>query len=247
MIRRLKRLFRAIFGSWLETIEDPELILKQNIRDLNDQVPRMNENIAIVRANAILLENQKQKLESKIPDFENKIRAALRAGRRDIALNYATTLEEINENLKMNQDQLEVAREAHSRALKVKKAFMLEKERKTREAVAAIKAAERARWQRQMAEALESFEMSDAGRTHDEMIERIEEKAARDRAYLEVALQTGNAQSFHLDEEVRKIEANETVRRFENELGILPPPRLSLGASEPESPSPPSQTESSPE
>ena len=38
------------FGFFVSSIEDPELILEQNIRDLNDQVPRMNESIAMVRA-----------------------------------------------------------------------------------------------------------------------------------------------------------------------------------------------------
>ena len=35
--------------------ENPELILEQNIRDMNDQVPRMNESIAMVKANVTLL------------------------------------------------------------------------------------------------------------------------------------------------------------------------------------------------
>ncbi|MCU0702193.1 MAG: PspA/IM30 family protein, partial [Myxococcaceae bacterium] len=51
MWQRFKRAMRSFVGFFVSTIEDPELILEQNIRDLNDQVPKMNESIAMVRAN----------------------------------------------------------------------------------------------------------------------------------------------------------------------------------------------------
>ena len=39
-------------------MEDPRLILEQNMRELNDQVPKMNENIATVKANVMLLQKE---------------------------------------------------------------------------------------------------------------------------------------------------------------------------------------------
>jgi phage shock protein A len=42
MWKRFRRAMRSFFGFFVTSIEDPELILEQNIRDLNDQVPRMN-------------------------------------------------------------------------------------------------------------------------------------------------------------------------------------------------------------
>ena len=47
---RLKRLFRSIFGGIIDNAEDPDLILQQLIRDMNDQVPKMRENVALVMA-----------------------------------------------------------------------------------------------------------------------------------------------------------------------------------------------------
>ena len=57
MFDRFKRAMRSFFGFFVSSIEDPELILEQNIRDMNDQVPKMNESIAMVRANVTLLEH----------------------------------------------------------------------------------------------------------------------------------------------------------------------------------------------
>ena len=61
MWQRMKRAFRSMFGWMISAAEDPELILEQNIRDLNDQVPKMNESIAMVKANVTLLEKENQK------------------------------------------------------------------------------------------------------------------------------------------------------------------------------------------
>ena len=42
MWQRLSRVIRSFVGFFISVAEDPELILQQNIRDMNDQVPRMN-------------------------------------------------------------------------------------------------------------------------------------------------------------------------------------------------------------
>ena len=37
MWRRLQRMFRSFAGFFISVAEDPELILQQNIRDMNDR------------------------------------------------------------------------------------------------------------------------------------------------------------------------------------------------------------------
>ena len=66
MWERIKRIFRSVFGAAVEAAEDPEKILKQNIRDMEDQVPKMNESIAMVKANVTIVEKQLQKLDKKL-------------------------------------------------------------------------------------------------------------------------------------------------------------------------------------
>ena len=43
MWQRFTRVIRSFIGFFISTAENPEIILQQNIRDMNDQVPRMNE------------------------------------------------------------------------------------------------------------------------------------------------------------------------------------------------------------
>ena len=67
MWRRLSRVFRSFVGMFISMGENPEIILEQNIRDMNDQVPRMNESIAMVKANATLLQKEEARYKSDSP------------------------------------------------------------------------------------------------------------------------------------------------------------------------------------
>ena len=69
MWRRMSRMFRSFVGFFISVGENPELILEQNIRDMNDQVPRMNESIAMVKANATLLEKEEDRYKGQLNDL----------------------------------------------------------------------------------------------------------------------------------------------------------------------------------
>src|SRR5438132_11094576 len=83
MFNRLRRVLRSFVGFSISAAENPEVILEQNIRDMNDQVPRMNESIAMVRANVTLLEKEEAKYKTDLNDLTSKSKAAIRGGRNN--------------------------------------------------------------------------------------------------------------------------------------------------------------------
>ena len=85
MWRRLSRMVRSFVGFFISVGENPELILEQNIRDMNDQVPRMNESIAMVKANATLLEKEEARYKTQVNDLTAKVKASIQGGRDDLA------------------------------------------------------------------------------------------------------------------------------------------------------------------
>src|SRR5919202_1023039 len=117
MWRRFKRALRSMFGWIVSAAEDPELILEQNIRDLNDQIPKMNESIAMVKANVTLLEKENQKYKNDVGELTAKVKAAIQAGRDDIATTYATQLQTVKGALARNDQQLSAARQAFDKAM----------------------------------------------------------------------------------------------------------------------------------
>ena len=223
MWNRLSRASRSFVGFFISVAENPELILEQNIRDMNDQVPRMNESIAMVKANQTLLEREEAKYKSDVADLTSKVKAAIQAGRDDIAGSYAVQLEQVRGALARTQGQLSTARSAFEKALNVKQAFLREKDRKTQEAMGAIRDYRRAQWQKKVADAMEQFEVGGISQTHDDMVRKVEEMTAVNEARLDMALGNVDQQKFKIEEEAEKIRAGELVKQFKSEMGLIAP------------------------
>lgn len=217
---RFKRWLKSIFGGAISALEDPRLILEQNIRELNDQVPKMNENIATVKANVMLLQKESRKYEREMADLTAKIRAGIQAGRDDIAEQYAVRLEQVKEAMGRTKEQLQYATAAYDKSLQVKKAFMREKERKIAEAKEALRAHDRAKWQAKIADTLEQFEVAGVDQTHDEMINKINEQTAKSEARMELALDSIDSEAIQIEEDAQSIRAKELVKQFKLDMGI---------------------------
>src|ERR1700739_1076453 len=223
MFERLSRVIRSFIGFFISVAEDPELILQQNIRDMNDQVPRMNESIAMVKANVTLLEKEEAKYKGDIANLTAKVKAAIQANRDDLAGSFAAQLEQIKSALARNQGQLTSARAAFDKAMTVKQAFMREKERKTQEALGAIADYRRAQWQKKVADAMEQFEVAGISQTHDKRGRKIEEMTAVNEARMDMAMSNVDQQKVKIEEEAQKIQASELVKQFKIEMGLASP------------------------
>lgn len=234
MFKRFIRAIKSLFGGVISSMEDPKLILEQNIRDLNDQIPQMNENIATVKANLMMLQKEVKKYEKRIEDLTAKIKSAINADRDDIAEGYALQLEQAKENLATSREQMKFAEQAYEKALKVKKAFVREKDRKIQEAKEALRASERAEWQGKVADALEQFETGGLDQTHDEMLNRLNEETAKNEARMELALDSIDTETMEIEANAEKLRAHELVQQFKVDMGKAEAPEKekSVGSSD---------------
>ena len=223
MWKRFKRLVSSIFGGAISAMEDPKLILEQNIRELNDQVPKMNENIATVKANVMLLQKEHRRYTAEQQGLTAKIKAAIQAGRDDIAQRYAVQMQGVQEAQARTSEQLQFAEQAYEKALQVKKAFMREREKKIGEAKEALRAHERAKWQSKIADTLEQFEVAGIDSTHDEMVRRVNEQTAKNEARMEMALDSIDTEAMQIEEDAQEIQGAELVKQFKLEMGMLEP------------------------
>lgn len=201
-------------------MENPRLVLEQNIRELNDQVPEMNENIATVKANMIMLRKEADKSEDQVQQLTSRIKSAIQSDRDDIARKYAMRLEKEKESMERTQKQLQHAEKAYEKALKVKKAFMREKEKKIQEAKDALRQHEQAKWQSQIADTLEQFEVTGLDQTHDEMLNRLNEETAKNEARMELALDSVDTEALQIEEDAEELRAAEIVKQFKMDMGM---------------------------
>jgi phage shock protein A len=242
MWQRFTRLIRSFVGFFISTAENPEIILEQNIRDMNDQVPRMNESIAMVKANQTLLEREEAKYQDDVASLTAKVKSAIQANRDDIAANYATQLQTTKSALARTQGQLTTARAAFDKAMAVKKAFMAEKDRKTQEALSAIADYRRAQWQKKVADVMEQFDVAGISQTHDEMVRKVQEMTAVNEARMDMAMGNVDEQKMKIEEDAQKIQSAELVKQFKVEMGLASPsssgasatPEKTIGGKEPQ-------------
>jgi phage shock protein A len=219
MWKRFVRAIKSMFGGVVSGMENPKLILEQNIREMNDQVPKMNENIATVKANLMMMRKERLKYEKLEADLINKIKASINANRDDIAETYAMQLEKVRENIVQTKEQEKFAEQAYEKALQVKRAFLREKDRKIREAREALRASERAQWQSKIADTLEKFEAGGIDSTHDEMLTRLNEQTAKSEARVEIALNSIDTKTLEIEIDAEKLRASELVSEFKKEMG----------------------------
>jgi phage shock protein A len=221
MWERVKRLFRAIFGGIIDRAEDPELILQQVIRDMRDKIPQMNNNVAQVMATEKLIEKQVVQLEREVVDLDNKVKAAIKMGRDDIATNYIGVMQEKQNSLASAREQLEVAKRASQQALKFRDNYMLEMKKRQSEAMQLINENKRAKMQEEIASMMTTFQVGDSAGTFDDMRSKISEREAKARAKMELASTSVDSQMQEIEKEAMNMQAQDTLLAYKRQMGMV--------------------------
>jgi phage shock protein A len=233
MWNRLKRLFRSIFGGIIERAEDPELILQQLIRDMNDEVPKMRNNVAQVMATEKRLEREIQANQAKLTDLDNKIKAAIRTGHDDIATTLIGEIQLAQRTLETTKQNYEQAKVASAKAREFLDNYMAQVRRRQAEAMQLIAASKQAQMQERMAQTMASFQLGDTSQTFDDMREKIANRSAAAEARAELASSSLDARMQGIDKQLDTIQAQDMLLAYKQQMGLLPDaakPALGEGA-----------------
>ena len=219
---RLKRTLRALFGGIIEKAEDPELILQQTIRDMRDRMPELNNNVAQVMANERLLAKSKERLEQSVVDLDSKIKAAVKAGRDDIATAYIGQLQQAQKDLSHTNQQLDYAARASQQALKLRDSYKLQLEQRAAEATRLVSQSKQAKMQEQIAQTMQSFQLGDDASTFEEMREKIDRRAATAEAKLQLGASSVDTQMQEIEREAMDMQLQDKLLSYKKEMGLLP-------------------------
>jgi phage shock protein A len=233
MWNRLRRLFRSIFGGIIDKAEDPELILQQLVRDMNDEVPKMRENVAQVMATEKRLAREIEAQSAKLTDFDKKIKAAIRTGHDDIAATLISEMQTVQRGLETSKQNYEQAKVSSAKAREFLDNYMMQIRRKTAEAMQLISANKQAKMQERMAQTMASFQLGDDSQTFDDMREKIAGRAAAAEAKAELASSSLDARMQNIDKELANIESQDMLLAYKRDMGLLPEaqmPALGEGA-----------------
>jgi phage shock protein A len=233
MWNRLKRLFRSIFGGIIDKAEDPELILQQLIRDMNDEVPKMRENVAQVMATEKRLAREIEANQTKLTDLDNKIKAAIRTGHDDIATTLIGEMQTAQRALATSKSNYEQAKAASTKAREFLDNYMAQVRRKTADAMQLIAANKQAQMQERLAQTMAGFQLGDDSQTFDDMREKIANRIASAEAKAELASTSLDTRMQGIEKELANIEAQDMLLAYKSQMGLLPDaakPALGEGA-----------------
>ncbi len=220
MWARLKRLFRAIFGGLISSAEDPELILEQLIRDMNDEVPKLRTNVAEVMSTEKRLEREIERDQAKVADLNSKIQAAIRLGKDDIATAMITEMNLAQKSLQTTQGNHAQAKVASQKAREYLDNYMAQVRRRQAEAMQLISASKQAAMQEKMAATMAAFQVGDATHTFDDMREKIDQRAASAEARMELGMNTFDAMMQSFESDVAHLEAVDQLAAYKAQMGI---------------------------
>ena len=220
MWQRFVRWVRSIFGGAIESLENPELILKQTIRDMRDQMPKINANLAKMRGGLNLMQKDYEDGIDNERKLTARIKAALEAGDEELAGDYAIRLKQVQNTKEKTFDQLEKAKEAYEKAVEFKTDYKREMDKKVNAAMQAIRDHQASKWKAEVASVFESFEVGDVDSNFDEMMEKIKVKTAMAEGKLDMAIETVDMREIQLEKRAERIEAQELLEQFKVEWGM---------------------------
>ena len=224
MLRRLRMIFRSLFGWMIRGAENPELLLRQYMDDLRDQIPKLNEQAAQIIKVEKMLEEQATRQRAQVADLQPKVEAAVKMGAeaKEAALSLIQALETAKKELAQTETQLVTARENSKKTLEMRLAYEQQIRQKSNEAMQQIGRSKRAEMERQMASLMTSFGVGDQSDTLERMTERIDNQLAEARARTAVATESLETQMAQIEIEAGKSQAENLYAEYQKQLGLAP-------------------------
>jgi phage shock protein A len=85
LINRVSRLFKADFHAVLDQIEEPELLLKQAIRDMEDELAATEQRIILCASDQESLHHRKTELQKAVAEINEQLDLCFDSGKDDLA------------------------------------------------------------------------------------------------------------------------------------------------------------------
>ncbi len=85
LINRISRLFKADFHAVLDQIEEPEALLRQAIRDMEDDLADTEHRIKVRAHDQAALKTRKGEVEKSITEFDSQLDLCFDSGKDDLA------------------------------------------------------------------------------------------------------------------------------------------------------------------
>lgn len=218
------RIWRGFWGAFFESAEDPELTLKQLMRDMRAKVPKMRMAVASALGARNMAQADLDEARRELANLEPKILAAVKGGEatRQAAEVLIGRKQTLATSIPDKEMQLELAQQSAEQAKQMLDAYEREVERRSQQAIQKINRNKQAAMVEQMAQLRSSFETGDDSQVLDEVGKRIDERYARAQGMLEVSGRSTEAQLAQVESSAAAMAASVEYEQYQRQLGLLP-------------------------
>ena len=224
---RLSRLIRANVNDLIDNAEDPEKMIDQILRDMQESITMARTQVAAMIAQEKELELDAAETKKLAAEWGRKAERAVTAGKDDLAREALRRKRDNEENSAIYSEQLGV----QSQAVAKLKDQLRQLEAKYQTTLGArdtlIARQRRAKAQRQVAEAVVVFTPLDPSSELDRMERKIRSEEAHAMAALEIGDDSFEAQFQALDSES---DVEDELQALKNSLGASSPQSLPSGS-----------------
>ena len=224
MFRRLMMSFRAFFGLFVRSTENPELMLQQYMDDMKGQIPKLNDTVAEVMKQEIMLRGQVERLRKQTADLESQIITAIKGGpqyEEDAKLLIAKS-EQAKADLTRTESMLQTASSASEKARLARDDYMRQMQLKIQEAQSALSRVKQAKMQEQLSGMMMTFQTGDNSDVLERMTEKIDERAAKAQARMELATDNVDTRLRDIERKAMQSNVDSKLDEYKRQLGMLP-------------------------
>ncbi len=218
MLKRFFRYIRAMFGSLLGKVEDPEILLEQAKQDMQDNLNRNKQRVIAAITERNRLQMELDKTNKQIAEYDRRAEQAVRVGERELARQMLVEKQLLSTSLATLQQSLD---SANSMVQQAKEAIASE-ERQIRQRTAEI-LAQKTRWksaqiQQQLSETLGDLRISDASQDVSRATEMIDKAQAQAAATTELATDSVVTKLNKLDDVTARQSAELELQQLEQKV-----------------------------
>lgn len=225
MFRRFMMALRSFFGLFVRGLENPELMLQQYMDDMKSQVPRMNDNVAEVMKQEIMLRGQSERLQKQINDLDQQVIAAVKLGPQyeEEAKMLLSKMEQAKADLASTQSMLTTAQAASEQAKRARDDYMRQLQVKIQEAQSQMSRVKQAKMQEQLSNMMMSFNVGDNNDTLERMSSKIEERSAKAQAKMDLATNSVDSRLRDVQRATTSASVDSKLLEYKRQLGMAPP------------------------
>lgn len=222
---RITSVFKANVNSAIDGMEDPEKMLNQTILDMEDQLVKAKQQVAVAIADEKRLEKQYLAEEAKAKEWEDKAKIALKAGNEELArraLAEKSTFAS-NANGYKTEWQKQKAMTDKLRATLKELGDKIEDAKRKKNLLVAR--AKRAEAQKSIQETMSGMSDNSAFNTFDRMSEKVDKLEAQADATAELA-EDFSGKNNALDKEFAALQQSgagqdDELEKMKREMGLL--------------------------